>query len=211
MKKLLFAAVFAGLAVFAFLHFRGGDATTWPVTNDPPRGTGIVAFGDSLTDGSGVDRSQSYPAQLGDMIGKNIVNLGVPGETTEGGLRRVDRDVLPRNPGIVLLGLGGNDMLQRKSIDQQFANLETIVERIQSKGALVVLLAVDGGLLYSGDHGDRYRELAERTGCVYVPNVLDGIAGTGTLTLPDKIHPNGEGYRLIAEKIDAHAGQWLRR
>ncbi len=211
MKKVLLPAVVLAVAVGTFLFLRGGDATTWPVTNDPPSGTGIVAFGDSLTDGSGLDRSESYPTQLEKLIGKSIVNLGVPGETTDGGLRRLENDVIARKPRIVLLGLGGNDMLQRKSIDRQFDNLEKMVDRIQSTGALVVLLAVDGGLLYSGNHGERYRDLAEETGCVYVPNILDGIVGNGLLTLPDKIHPNGEGYRRIAEKIEEHAGEWLRK
>jgi len=207
---LLLAAV-AAVAVWWFF-LRAGSPTSWPVVNDPPRGTAIIAFGDSLTDGTGAGRDVSYPARLSALIGRPIVNAGVPGETTADGLRRLERDVLSQDARIVLLCMGGNDMLRRQSVDEQFANLRLLIDEIQDAGALVVLLGLDGHfLMMPGDYGERYEALARETGCVYVPDILDGIVGSAGLTLADKIHPNAEGYAKIAEKVDREAGEWLRR
>lgn len=195
-----------------WFFLRGGPATDWPVANDPPRGSAIIAFGDSLTDGTGAGRDVSYPAHLSALIGRPIVNAGVPGETTADGLRRLDRDVLSQDARIVLLCMGGNDMLRKQPMDAQFRNLREMVDRIQATGALVVLLGLDGNpFLFPGDYAERYEELAKETGCVLVPDILDGIVGNRTYALDDNIHPNGEGYRKIAEKVHAEAGEWLRR
>lgn len=171
----------------------------------------MIAFGDSLTEGYRMPESDSYPAQLSTIIGRPILNRGLSGDTTGDALARLERDVLSQDPRIVLVCLGGNDMLRRMPADQQFANLRTIVERIQEKGALVVLIGTEGfALLSSVDYGERYADLARETGAVFVPDLLDGVFGQPSLMF-DQIHPNAAGYRRIAERIASEAGDYLKR
>ena len=170
------------------------------LVNDPPSGTNIIAFGDSITAGSGAGQGEDYPSQLSRMAGVKIINRGVPGDTTADGLARLERDVMGSDPRIVIVCLGGNDMLRRMEAETTFANLEKIIRRIQSAGALVVLVGVDGGFLVGGGFAKRYRELAVATGVVFVPDVLAGILTSPKLKA-DQIHPNGKGYTVMAERI----------
>jgi len=185
-----------------------GRNNTWKITNAYPQGVAVVALGDSLTSGYQMAPGESYPEQLSARIGRPILNRGVSGDSTAEGLARLERDVLDENPRIVIVGLGANDMLRRQPIDPAFANLRAIVDRIHAKGALVVLLGVDGRLY--GDWGPRYRALARETGCVYVPDLLDGVFGDPRL-MYDQIHPNAKGYAKIAERLDSEVGAFLRR
>lgn len=185
-----------------------GRNNTWKITNAYPQGVAIVALGDSLTSGYQMAEGESYPEQLAVRLGRPILNRGVSGDSTAEGLARLERDVLAENPRVVIVGLGANDMLRRQPIDPAFANLRAIVDRIHAKGALVVLLGVDGKLY--GDWGPRYRALARETGCVYVPDLLDGVFGDPRL-MYDQIHPNAKGYARIAERIDSEVGAYLRR
>ena len=134
------------------------------------------------------------------MAGVEILNRGVGGDTTANGLGRLERDVMGSDPRIVIVCLGGNDMLRRMDLEATFANLEKIIRRIQSAGALVVLVGVDGGFLVGGGYGKRFRKLAKETGVVFVPDVLAGILTSPKLKA-DQIHPNGKGYTVMAERI----------
>lgn len=183
---------------------------SWPIVNDAPQGIAIVAFGDSLTEGYQMAEGDSYPAQLAQRIGRPIVNRGVSGDTSAGGLARLESDVLAESPRIVLLSLGANDMVRRQPIDETFANLRQIVDRVQKRGALVILIGVEGYPLVHGDYGERYRALARETGCAYVPDMLDDVLGDPALMF-DQFHPNAAGYARIAERIESEAGEYLRR
>jgi len=166
-----------------------------PVKNANPAGDAIVCFGDSLTYGTGAAEGQDYPSQLSRLLGRPVVNLGRPGDTTAGALKRLDA-VLAHNPRMVLLTLGGNDLKNRIPRQTAFANLERIVHRIQDEGALVVI----GGLTfpaYDRGFGRAYAQLAEETGAVLIPNVFDGIMGHPAL-MSDPIHPNAAGYGIMA-------------
>lgn len=178
-----------------------------PVVNANPSGRNIIAFGDSLTAGGGAGRGEDYVSQLSRMAGVPILNKGVSGDTSGQGLARLERDVLAHDPRIVIVCLGGNDILQRIPSETTFANLEQIVTRIQAAGALVVLVGVDGGFLL-GTHGEDFRALARRTGAVFVPNVLKGILDNPRLKA-DQIHPNGAGYTVMAERIHAKLEPYL--
>ncbi|MET0557028.1 MAG: arylesterase [Vicinamibacteria bacterium] len=181
----------------------------WTIVNEFPQGVAVVAFGDSLTAGYQMGPGESYPEQLAARIGRPVLNRGVSGDSTAEGVARLERDVLDENPRIVLLALGANDMLRRQPIDPAFANLRAIVDRIHAKGALVVMLGVDGPRMY-GDWDGRYRQLARETGCVFVPDLLDGVIGDHAL-MYDQVHPNAKGYAKIAERLDAEVGAYLRR
>jgi lysophospholipase L1-like esterase len=195
--------------VLALLTLAACRDNRWKITNAYPQGVAVVAFGDSLTSGYQMGAGESYPEQLAARIGRPILNRGVSGDSTVEGLARLERDVLDENPRIVIVGLGANDMLRRQPIDPAFVNLCAIVDRIHARGALVVLLGVDGPRLYV-DWDGRYRQLARETGCVLVPDLLDGVIGDHAL-MYDQVHPNAKGYAKIAERIDSEIGEYLRR
>lgn len=166
------------------------------IRNAVPRGETFVCFGDSLTAGTGAIRGMDYPSQLAELIGVEIVNAGVPGDTTAKGLARIE-DVLRLQPRIVLITLGGNDLKNGVDRDVAFANLATIVRKFQDNGTLVVV----GGLdipIWGRGFGAAYKDLAKKTGAVLVPNILQDIIGKSEL-MSDNIHPNGAGYAVMAE------------
>jgi lysophospholipase L1-like esterase len=183
-----------------------------PIRNAAPSGRSVIAFGDSLTAGYRMPRGQSYPAHLSRLLGVPIVNKGVSGDTTGDALARLERDVLSQDPRVVIVCLGANDMLRRLAADRQFANLRAAIARIQDKGALVVLIGIEGydGLTPGVDYAERYRALAEETGSVYVPDLLRGVLSEPAL-MHDEIHPNAGGYERIARRLADEAGEYIRR
>jgi lysophospholipase L1-like esterase len=189
-STIIAALVLAGLALFFW--YRPG---TPEIVNRQPGGINIICFGDSLTAGVGAEAGQDYPAHLAWMLGREVINLGLPGDTTASALARLDQ-VLSRQPRIVLLTLGGNDIRQGVPQAAAFANLEEIVRRIQAEGALVVIGGIDIPF-FSRGFGAGYRDLARRTGSVLIPDVFSGIWGRPEL-MSDQVHPNPAGYRLMA-------------
>lgn len=114
-------------------------------------------------------------------------------------MRRLEEDVLDQDPLLVVVVLGGNDFLRRLPTSQTFADLETIIQRIQARGAMVVLASVQGGLF--GDiFRKEYQRLARKYRCAFLPNILDGIINTPSLK-SDTIHPNAAGYRKMADRV----------
>ncbi len=183
---------FVGLAVFFFLN------NTATITNYPPKNEKIVAFGDSLVFGQGAGEGNDFVSVLEKKLGKDIVNLGVSGNTTADGLRRIE-EVLDEDSGIVIVLLGGNDGLRRISKETTRANLKAIVEKCIEQGSVVVLLGVRGGLIVD-EREEIYREVSDEYGAVYVEDVLDGIFLKPEL-MSDGIHPNDAGYAIIAERL----------
>jgi len=177
-----------------------------PISTERPR---IVAFGNSLTAGLGVPQDQSYPAHLQrtlDAAGYSyrVVNAGVSGETTAGGVRRVSW-VLNNKPVIVILELGGNDGLRGLSLHETKANLERIIQQLQQASVTVVLagmkLPPNYGEDYTGGFEALYQALAKQYRLTLIPFFLDGVAASSSLNQADGIHPTGAGYRLIVEKV----------
>ena len=177
-----------------------------PISAESPS---IVAFGNSLTAGLGVSPDQSYPARLQrtlDAAGYvyRVVNAGVSGDTTAGGVRRVSW-VLKSKPAIVILELGGNDGLRGLSLNETKDNLERIIQQLQQASVTVVLAGMKLPPNYGKDYTDKfeslYQTLAKQYRLTLIPFFLDGVAGSSSLNQADGIHPTGEGYRLIVEKI----------
>jgi lysophospholipase L1-like esterase len=159
----------------------------------------IICFGDSLTYGTGAGEGMDYPSQLSQMLNKPVINAGVSGDTTGRALSRLKRDVLSKNPDIVMITLGGNDLKNGVSKDTAFRNLRQIVESIQKQGAEVII----GGLkfpLRDRGYGKGYQEVADQTGAVLIPNMFEGIMGNRKL-MSDPIHPNDAGYMVIAQRF----------
>ena len=179
----------------------------------------IVAFGDSLTAGQGVAPDQTYPALLAaklrtDGYSYRVVNAGVSGDTTAGGLRRVDW-VLKSKPDIVLLELGANDALRGQDLDRVRANLDAMVTRFEAGGARVLLLGMrlppNYGASYAGRFETVYAEVAARRKVAFMPFFLDGVGAVARLNQPDGIHPTAEGYRIIVERLWPYLEPLLRR
>ena len=179
------------------------------VRNLESHGTNIIAFGDSLTAGYGAGPGQDYPANLAKLIGREVINAGVSGDTTDSALARLDPDVLQHEPRIVIVGLGGNDFLRGAPITSTEANLRTIVKQVQASGAMVVLLGFNFPSL-TASYGKMYKRVASDEGCLLIPDLLDGIIGNPSLK-SDEIHPNAKGYALMAERVAAPCGKLIRK
>lgn len=184
----------------------------WPKTqvrNLDSRGTAVIAFGDSLTQGYGASEADAYPSRLSRMVGTEVVNAGVSGDTTESALQRLDNDVVTRNPRIVLVGLGGNDFLRRAPIETTEANLRAIVKKIQDAGAMVVLLGFEFPSI-GPSYAKMYERIADEEECLLIDDVLDGVLNDPKLK-SDEIHPNGAGYALMAERIEGPLEKLIAR
>lgn len=194
-KRFLYAGV--AVVVLAILYFVFGGSTE--IKNYPSKGKDIVAFGDSLVAGVGASgENTNFVSILSRRIGKPIVNLGVSGNTTEDGLARLN-ELDKYKPKVVILLLGGNDYLKKVPIDTTFSNLEKIIKNIQSRGAVVLLLGVRGGIV-TDKFDEKFEELADKTGSAFVSNVLDGLI-TKQEYMSDPIHPNDTGYAKIATRV----------
>lgn len=159
----------------------------------------ILAFGDSLTEGVGATREQSYPARLAELSGHPVVNAGVSGEVTAEGVARLP-DVLERtDPGLMILLLGGNDILRNGSQAEAKRHLSRMIEMARERDVQVLLLGVPEKSLFSSS-APLYEELAEEHG---VP-LMEGMVAS-LLKKPrfksDQVHLNAAGYRAMAERI----------
>jgi lysophospholipase L1-like esterase len=195
MKRVIFAILTLGILFLGYVIFFHSTASESHRTGSQT----IICFGDSLTYGTGAGKGMDYPSQLSKMIGKPVVNAGVPGDTTARALNRLDRDVISKNPGLVLITLGGNDLKNGISRDTAFSNLKQIVESIQDGGARVMI----GGLKFpfrDRGYGQGYKELADETGAILIPDIFKGIMGNRKL-MSDPIHPNDAGYKIIAQRF----------
>jgi acyl-CoA thioesterase-1 len=161
----------------------------------------VVAFGDSLTYGTGAAESESYPAVLAQLIGRRVVRSGVPGEVTAQGLARLPQVIEEHRPVLVIVCLGGNDMLRRVDEQQIRSNLRQIITTIRGRGISVVLVGVPRPALLTSAAAF-YGELAKEYGVPYEGKVLNDIMHQLDLKA-DAIHPNAKGYRRMAEAIAA--------
>lgn len=206
MPRSQIAAALAIVALAGLLAFRTCGRSA--VRNLEPSGGPVVVLGDSLAAGVGAPGG-GYVHILSRRLGVELVNRGVPGNTTADGLARLDTDVLPLKPALVVVQLGGNDFLRQVDPDETFGNLATIIERCQAQGAAVLLVGVRSGLLTDRNES-RFRDLAQRTQAAYVPNLLEGVFGQPAL-MHDSIHPNASGYERVADRIEPTLRELLTR
>jgi acyl-CoA thioesterase-1 len=171
----------------------------------------LVFFGDSLTAGYGVDPDEAYPALIqhkieGAGLPWRVVNAGLSGETTAGGLRRLDW-ILRRKADLFVIELGGNDGLRGIAPAVTRSNLKRMIERIrqQAPGARVVLagmlLPTNMGPEHTREFAAIFPEIARESGAVLIPFLLDGVGGNPSLNLPDGIHPTADGHKIVAETV----------
>ncbi len=159
----------------------------------------VLAFGDSLTYGTGAKPEDSYPAVLEGLIGRPVVRAGVPGEITAGGLSRLPATLDEHRPQLVIVCLGGNDMLRKGDPANIEANLRVILQTIKARGLDAVLVGVPApGLITSAPQF--YEKLAREFSVPYEGNIVTSVLYQSELK-SDMIHPNAAGYRKIAEAL----------
>jgi len=159
----------------------------------------IVAFGDSLTYGTGATDEESYPAVLAQLIGRTVVRAGVPGEVTAQGLARLPAVIDEHNPRLAIVCLGGNDMLRKVPDAEIGRNLRAIVKTLKERGIAVVLVGVPRPSLITSAP-EFYAQIAREFGIPYEGKVVTSVLYSPELK-SDPIHPNANGYRRIAEAI----------
>ncbi len=159
----------------------------------------ILAFGDSLTFGTGASKSESYPQVLAELIGHTVINAGVPGETTADGLARLPRVLEQTQPDLVILCLGGNDFLRRLDPALTRSNLTRMAQMIRGANVPLVMIAVPQLRLISNSD-PLYQDLAKELKLPLENDILADVLRDRDLK-SDPIHPNAKGYRRMAEAI----------
>jgi len=199
---------FIGVLVFAgFISACGGENFA-QIRNIRTAGETIICFGDSLTEGVGAGEGEDYPSALSRQLASPVVNAGRRGDTTADALERLSDTVLSKNPRLVIVLLGGNDFLRQRPRQETKKNLEEIVRRAQARGAIVAIVGMRLGL-FTDEYAAVFEETARQFGALYIPGVMKGILSDSKLR-SDPIHPNGAGYRLIAERIAEKVKPLLR-
>jgi acyl-CoA thioesterase-1 len=214
-RHLLIRHALALLAALAVARCGGVELPTTP--SHPPQI--IVAFGDSLTSGPGLDARETYPALLERRLREadynyRVINSSVSGDTSGEALHRLG-DALTPSPAIMIVALGINDGLRGMSTAALESNLSTIVERAKSKDAKVLLCGMEAppvhGLGYTVEFHRIYSRVAERYGIPLVPFFLINVAGRPNLNLSDGVHPNAAGHRIIADTLWPYLEPMLSR
>jgi acyl-CoA thioesterase-1 len=169
----------------------------------------IVVLGDSLTAGLGLDPADAYPALLQQFVDRaglpyEVVNAGVSGDTSAGGLRRLDW-ALEGDVRILIVALGANDGLRGLAPAELEANLSAIIKTGQARGATVILAGMEAppnfGQAYTAEFRQVYPRVARRHDAVLLPFLLDGVAGVSDMNQRDGIHPTAAGARRVAENV----------
>jgi len=206
----LATATFSGCSETSSARSQGNAArplvTPEAISNRPK----IVAFGDSLTAGFGLAEPESYPYLLqqklkADGYTYEVVNAGVSGDTSLGGLERADWVLGQENVEVLILELGANDLLRAMPVAKMKSNLDQIIRKAKSKNVKVLLCGMLApptmGSEYSRDYINAFPDLADEHGIEFLPFLLDGVATKSALNQADGIHPNAEGTRLMTENI----------
>ncbi len=180
-----------------------------------------MAFGDSLYAGYGVQQGESFPAQLEKALSDkglkvSVHNAGVSGDTTAAGLQRLAfaLDGLPRKPDLVILGLGGNDMLRGINPEQTRANMDAMMAELDRRDIDVVLTGIVAAPNLGQDYAQAFNPifatLAQKYDAPLYPFFLDGIITDSTLMLPDGVHPNAKGIARVVTKMTGIVAEELR-
>ena len=163
------------------------------------QGKNVICFGDSITYGIGASHGHDYPSLLGQALGVKVINAGVDGDNTEDALKRLETDVLSKNPGLVVILLGGNDYLDRIPLSKTFENLDIIIRRIRATGASVVVVEIGASILGKPVQ-NRWDKLVMENQVPFVSYILSSYFFDRELK-SDNLHPNDMGYEIVAGRI----------
>lgn len=177
-------------------------------TSDPDPPGGIVAFGDSYTEGTGATRSEAYPALLAEALGEPVRNAGVNGETAEEALERIEKDVLRHKPRLVIVEFGVNEAFRGYPVQRALAGLEAILEVLDEEGIPAILVGVHFWE-YQENFDEGLRELGRTYNAPVITDVLRGILDDPDLR-SDRFHPNAAGYAIMESRIRPVVENYLR-
>jgi len=169
------------------------------IKNIRSKGTDIICLGDSITFGYGAEEGEDYPSLMQKFTAMPVINAGIDGDTTTEALKRLDSDVLDRDPLLVIVEFGGNDFLRKIPIEVTIKNIEYMIDKIQEKGAMVALVDISAGL-FLRDYRAALARIARQKKTIFIPAILSGVITNPSLK-SDFIHPNKAGYELITQRI----------
>ncbi len=169
----------------------------------------IIAFGDSLTEGYNLNKEQAYPKQLESLLKArdhdlSIINQGISGETTAGGLARVSK-IIEQKPDAIILCLGGNDSLRGIDPKETYKNLDKIIGEIKTANIKVLMLGMKAplnfGTEFAAEYNKIFPDLAKKHQIMFYTFALEGVALKSEYNLPDGVHPNEKGMSIIANNL----------
>jgi len=179
----------------------------------------VIVLGDSLSAGMGLPKEEAFPSVLDQMLKKNtlptqIINAGVSGDTTSGGLRRLDW-ILKQRPDVIILELGANDGMRGQPLATIESNLKKMIAICKKKNVEVILLGVhiptNYGTKYTTDFANIYPRVAQDTQILFVPSLLKDVAGYEKLNQADGIHPTAEGQKILAQNVLPVLLEWRKK
>ena len=190
----------ATYALLWFLLFASGCGDKVPPLQKLSGNAVVVAFGDSITYGTGAKDEESYPAQLEDITGLQVINEGIPGEVSAKGLERLPDVLDEHQPELLILCHGGNDLLRKRSTKQLASNLLAMINVARSRGIQVALIGVPEPALFLLKSAPLYVEVASKENIPIDSITLPEVESDNDLK-SDTIHPNAAGYRKLAEGV----------
>jgi acyl-CoA thioesterase-1 len=191
--------IFLGICYLLFASLLSSGCAKREIKNIDSKGRNIICFGDSITFGYGAETSGDYPSALARMTGITVINSGIDGDTSIEALKRVKTDILDRDPLLVIVEFGGNDFLRKIPREVTLNNMREIIDQIQAHGAMVAVADISTGMILR-EYRSPFLNLARGKGAIFIPNILSGII-TNPRLKSDFIHPNSDGYGVIAQRI----------
>ena len=191
-KKIIIIILFALLNIFSCSE---SSKILSPLSTDAT----ILAFGDSLTFGTGAGKGQDYPSVLARLSQRAVINEGIPGEITSEGLQRLPALLDKYNPHLLILIHGGNDMLRKLPREEMKKNIINMITESQQRNVEVILLGVPEFSIFLNS-ADEYKDIARESNILAEYSLLADILGDNSLK-SDAAHPNAEGYKILAEGI----------
>ena len=185
-------------AIFVFCVLLAAGCAKREIKNIGSRGKTIICFGDSITFGYGVNKGEDYPSQLSRLIQAPVINAGIDGDTTVEAIKRFDSDVLERDPLLVVIEFGGNDFLRKIPKEVTVNNIREMVDKSQARGAMVAIVDISAGIFLK-EYRSEFYNIARKSNAIFIPKIMGEII-TNPHLKSDFIHPNADGYKLIAQR-----------
>jgi acyl-CoA thioesterase-1 len=172
------------------------------------KGESIICFGDSITFGYGASAGEDYPTALAKCVKLPVINAGVDGDTTFEALKRLEQDVLSKDPYLVIVEFCGNDFLRKVPRKHTVENLGMVIDRIQARGAMVALVDISAGGVFLDEYRKDFKKLAAQKKAIFIPAILHRIITSSNMK-SEFFHPNARGYKLIAQRIYKSIAEYL--
>lgn len=179
------------------------------IKNINSQGTNIICFGDSITFGYGAEPGEDYPSELAKLTGIPVINAGVNGDTSSEAIKRTEKDVLEKEPLLVIIEFGGNDFLGKIPLEKTTENIEEMLKRIQAHGAMAAIADISNNMVM-GNYRKEFKRLSKKYKTIFIPKLFSGILVNPSLK-SDAIHPSAQGYKLIAQRIYCAIMPFLNR